>query len=241
MIRKTSRLDKAELQGIERAVAHFEANRKSFELVATSLVEAFQASARLEGLLHFVRYRVKDPNHLREKLERKMLEARQVGERLEINETNLFERVTDLAGVRLIHLHTDQLREIHPGIIETLDQWKYRLIEGPVANCWDVEYEKFFSELGIEPRSRESMYSTIHYVVEANSRDKITCELQVRTLMDEVWGEVSHRVNYPAPTKSRVCEDQLRVLARLTTGCTRLVDSIFKSNAESNETNLASD
>lgn len=237
MSRKTLRLDKAELQGIERAVAHFEANRKNFELVATSLVEAFQASGKLEGLLHFIRYRVKDPSHLREKLERKMLEARQAGERLVINETNLFERVTDLAGVRLIHLHTDQLRDIHPGIIETLDQWKYRLIEGPVANCWDVEYENFFSELGIAPRSRESMYSTVHYIVEANSRDKITCELQVRTLMDEVWGEVSHRVNYPAPTTSRVCLDQLRVLARLTTGCTRLVDSIFKSNTESRDAN----
>ena len=67
MSRKTLRLDKAELQGIERAVAHFEANRKNFELVATSLVEAFQASAKLEGLLHFIRCRVKDPSHLREK------------------------------------------------------------------------------------------------------------------------------------------------------------------------------
>lgn len=237
MSRKTIRLDKSELQGIERAVAHFAANRKNFELVASSLVEVFQASAKLEGLLHFIRFRVKDPSHLREKLERKMLEARQAGLRLQIDEKNLFEVVTDLAGVRLIHLHTDQLRVIHPAILETLDEWKYRLIEGPVANCWDVEYENFFTELGITPRSRESMYSTVHYIVEANSRDKITCELQVRTLMDEVWGEVSHRVNYPAPSTSRVCQDQLRVLARLTTGGTRLVDSIFKSNSESRGTN----
>ncbi len=107
---------------------------------------------------------------------------------------------------------------------------KYRLVESPAANCWDVEYEKFFSDLGIVAQSRESMYTTVHYVVEANSRTKITCEIQVRTLMDEVWGEVSHRINYPEESSNTLCKNQLKVLARLTTGCARLVDSIFETD-----------
>ena len=76
------------------------------------------------------------------------------------------------------------------------------------------------------------MYTSVHYVVEANQRQKITCEIQVRTLMDEVWGEVSHRVNYPMQSPSRSCRDQLKVLARVTTAGIRLVDSIFKSHQE---------
>lgn len=76
------------------------------------------------------------------------------------------------------------------------------------------------------------MYTTVHYVVEANPRTQIRCEIQVRTLMDEVWGEVSHQVNYPTESPSSSCRDQLKVLARLTTGGTRLVDSIFKSHNE---------
>jgi len=79
------------------------------------------------------------------------------------------------------------------------------------------------------------MYTTVHYVLQANQEKKVTCEVQVRTLMDEVWGEVSHRVNYPDESPSRTCQDQLKVLARLTTGCTRLVDSIFRSHLEASE------
>ena len=74
------------------------------------------------------------------------------------------------------------------------------------------------------------MYTTVHYDVRANRKSSIRCELQVRSLMDEVWGEVSHRVNYPVESTSRACRDQLKVLARLTTGGSRLVDSIFDSH-----------
>jgi putative GTP pyrophosphokinase len=150
----------------------------------------------------------------------------------EVNADNLFERITDLAGVRIIHLHTDQLREMHPAILNVLDEYKCVLVEEPTANCWDSEFEAFFTSLQIETRSRASMYTTVHYVVRANQKTPISCEIQVRTLMDEVWGEVSHRVNYPRPSHSATCQDQLKVLARLTTGCTRLVDSIFRSHRD---------
>jgi ppGpp synthetase/RelA/SpoT-type nucleotidyltranferase len=64
--------------------------------------------------------------------------------------------------------------------------------------------------------------------VEANKKTKITFEIQVRTLMEEVWGEVSHRVGYEDEGYDPAIEDQLNVLARLTSGSTRLVDCIFK-------------
>ena len=56
------------------------------------------------------------------------------------------------------------------------------------------------------------MYTTVHYVIRANQKTKVTCEVQVRTLMDEVWGEVSHRVNYPNESPSSSCQEQLKVL-----------------------------
>jgi putative GTP pyrophosphokinase len=115
------------------------------------------------------------------------------------------------------------------------DEQQLRLIEPPTANCWDLEYENLFKSFGIATRIRDSMYTTVHYVVQANQRTKINCEVQVRTLMDEVWGEVSHRVNYPTESTSRTCQDQLKVLARLTSGCTRLVDSIFRSHGDARE------
>ena len=71
------------------------------------------------------------------------------------------------------------------------------------------------------------MYTSVHYVVSSASRTKITCEIQVRTLMEEVWGEVDHAINYPDPSELLSCREQLKVLARVTSSATRLVDSIF--------------
>jgi putative GTP pyrophosphokinase len=45
--------------------------------------------------------------------------------------------------------------------------------------------------------------------------------------MEEVWGEVDHTMNYPIPSKVLAYREQVKVLARVTSGATRLVDSIF--------------
>ena len=73
------------------------------------------------------------------------------------------------------------------------------------------------------------MYTSVHYVIEPNRRTKYTCELQVRTLAEEVWGEVDHTINYPIATPIIACKEQIAVLARVTSGCTRLVDSLFRT------------
>jgi GTP pyrophosphokinase len=211
---------------IESAIMKYCGQRHLFEVFAENIANYFSKDAALTPFIHFIKYRTKDPDSLRDKIVRKRADGD------EVNAENLFERITDLAGVRIIHLHTDQLREMHPAILNLLDEYKCVLVEEPTANCWDNEFEAFFTSLQIETKSRASMYTTVHYVVRANQKTPISCEIQVRTLMDEVWGEVSHRVNYPRPSASAACQDQLKVLARLTTGCTRLVDSIFRSHQD---------
>ena len=73
---------------------------------------------------------------------------------------------------------------------------------------------------------------SVHYVVQPNSRTELTCEIQVRTLMEEVWGEVDHQINYPVKANSLSCREQIKVLARVTSSCSRLVDSIFFTHQE---------
>jgi len=53
--------------------------------------------------------------------------------------------------------------------------------------------------------------------------------VQVRTLFEEIWGEVDHALNYPTPTETISCREQLKVLAKLVGAGSRLVDSIFKA------------
>lgn len=223
-------LTTSEKKQIESVVVFYQSKRNLFETFAKSVVLAIEQHSELPKYTHFLKYRTKEPKDLRHKLTRKVLEGKVKGKVHVIDASNLFQKINDLAGVRLIHLHTEQMKQIHLHLMDVISEQQYKLIEDPTANCWDVEYENIYKGLGIKTKSRESMYTTVHYVVESNQRTKITCEIQVRTLMDEVWGEVSHRVNYPDESSNQACKDQLKILARLTTGCTRLVDSIFKSH-----------
>jgi putative GTP pyrophosphokinase len=83
--------------------------------------------------------------------------------------------------------------------------------------------------LGLKVTQDQSLYTSVHYIIKQNKTTARLCELQVRTLAEEIWGEVSHTINYPHETDSVACKEQLKVLARLVSGCSRLVDSIVTS------------
>ena len=182
-------LTTSEMKQIESAVAYYQSKRNLFETFAKSVLLAIEQHSELPKYTHFLKYRTKDPGHLRNKLIRKALDGKQTGKGSVFDESNLFKKVTDLAGVRLIHLHTEQMKHIHLHLMDVISEQQYKLIEDPTANCWDVEYENIYKSIGISTKSRESMYTkAVHYVVESNQRTKITCEIQVRTLMDEGVG-----------------------------------------------------
>ncbi len=219
-------LSSTDRRRINEAVEYFKFNRQLFEPFARSLMDYFESNEELRKFIHFIKYRIKDEGSLRAKLERKLAIA---GDR------SLVDEITDFAGLRIIHLHVDQLTAIHPLVLSILEEQKCELLESPKAYCWDLEYQDLFRQMGVEAVHRDSMYMTVHYDIVANQRKRITCELQVRSLMEELWGEVSHRINYPNESSSASCQDQLKVLARLTSGCGRLVDSIFKTHREAVE------
>ncbi len=224
------KLNQREHKQINDAVALFESEKNLFVQFAEGLIDHLGTNDELSPYIHFIKYRVKDPDHLRKKIERKALERKRNNKKPNIDKNNLFTEITDLTGVRILHLHTEQIQEINRIILSIVQKNQYILVEGPTATCWDVEYKNLFEEIGISAHTQESMYISVHYIIKANSENNITAELQVRTLMEEVWGEVSHRVNYPDESTVPACRDQLKVLARFTSGCTRLVDSIFRSS-----------
>jgi ppGpp synthetase/RelA/SpoT-type nucleotidyltranferase len=174
-----------------------------------------------------MRSRLKDPDRLRDKLLRKLKEARDKRKSLGITPDNLLLKINDLVGVRILHLYTRQIQRIDDALRDVFAESKFELIEGPFARTWDDESRAFFKECGITTRKSPSMYTSVHYVIGSASRTRMTAEIQVRTLMEEVWGEVDHSMNYPHESDSLPCREQLKVLARVTSSATRLVDSIF--------------
>lgn len=174
-------------------------------------------------LIHSIKFRIKDKEHLKEKLERKWQSYEG------ITSKNFTDKVTDLGGVRVFHLYPDQFMHIHEKIMKQINQKNWALFESPKAYTWDPELNSSFKQLGIEVSFNERYYTSVHYVVKPHSASPYTCEIQVRTLFEEIWGEIDHSINYPNPTVNIAQKEQLKVLAKLVVTGTTLANSIFRS------------
>lgn len=223
----------AERRLIEKLTTFYQQNQGTASHFLQVVLIALKESKPLAEVVHSVKHRLKDPDHLRDKLYRKLDLAKRTHKRFAVTPENLFVKVTDLAGIRILHLHTWQFPKIDATLRDIFAEQKYKLVEGPFARTWDDEYRDFFKKSGVKIHASPTMYTSVHYVIESASRTKIACEVQVRTLMEEVWGEVDHALNYPHPINDVPCREQIKVLARVTSSATRLVDSIFASAEDS--------
>lgn len=123
-------------------------------------------------------------------------------------------RIFKSRGVRLLHIYQQQFPLIHKEIMKKIDELEdWKLVEAPKAYTWEPESKDFFKELGIGTEVKETFYTSVHYVIKPNNeKSSISCEIQVRTLFEEIWGEIDHTINYPCQTNSIACKEQIRVL-----------------------------
>jgi len=215
-------------QDIREAVQAYIPKQFEYDQFLAGVLVFFQKHPALNNgplpIIHSIKSRLKDPEHLADKLRRKLAEG------IVITKDNLFTEITDFAGVRVLHLHQEQFSSINLAINEKIESGDWVFVEPPKAYTWDPESVRFYEALHIGTVLRETYYTSIHYLVKPNNPNIICCEIQVRTLFEEIWGEIDHTINYPHPTDSVACKEQLRVLAKLVSTGTRLADSIFRSH-----------
>lgn len=238
-------IGKKQLKLIDELVAHFTQHKGQFAIIIDSLQSNIEHSLTIKKLIHSTKSRIKDPDHLKDKLIRKAKDAITNKTSFDYTKENLFSKINDLAGYRILHLHTTQFAKIDTELKKIFQEQQWKIIEGPNARTWDDETRGYFKSIGVETSDNPNMYTSVHYVVSPNTSSAITCEIQVRTLMEEVWGEVDHTINYPHKSESLSCREQIKTLARVTSSCSRLVDSIFatdeyeKSRVEPNKLTAA--
>ncbi|EOR27730.1 RelA/SpoT domain-containing protein [Clostridium sartagoforme AAU1] len=147
---------------------------------------------RSQPMIHSVKSRIKNPDRLIEKIIRKTEDRKlKYGEDFQFTLENYKNEINDLIGIRVIHIFKDQWQDIHEFITKT---WK--VIE-VTANVREGDNTKKFEELDIEVRSRISGYRSVHYLVEFYpTNEKVIAEIQVRTIFEEGYGEIDHRLRY---------------------------------------------
>lgn len=215
----------------DELVTLYSQNKHIFERFLRGVADFFVLEPLLNQgslpVIHSIKTRLKDPDHLREKISRKLQDGKV------IDAGNFFDVLTDLAGVRILHLHRKQFEIIHECIMMNVGQGDWELVEKPVAYTWDPEIEDYFKGFDIRTSVKESFYTSVHYVIKPPSNPMIKCEIQVRNLFEEVWGEIDHAINYPNPSQSVSCREQIRVLSKLVGAGSRLADSIFSEHTRS--------
>lgn len=166
--------------------SNLESLRDSAEVFARTI-------QRIPGV-HSVRSRIKNTDHLLEKIVRKCAKGNEKYKG--ISQENYFTIVTDLVGVRALHLFKEDYLEIDK-FIKSI--WNTH--EDPVAYIREGDPSALteqFESTGLKVEKHPAGYRSIHYILSTQpAKRKTLAEIQVRTIFEEGWSEIDHRVRYP--------------------------------------------
>ena len=170
---------------------------EDFERRANDLGDVAALHARLLQRcpnVHSVRWRLKDAEHLLQKIIRKRAQGSE--KYAAISAANYTAIVSDLVGLRALHLFKDDWRGVHMFLSEG---WEHN--EEPVAYVRegdDEEVRTGYVDAGCRVEVHPAGYRSVHYIVASHpQKDRVLAEIQVRTIFEEGWSEIDHRVRYP--------------------------------------------
>jgi putative GTP pyrophosphokinase len=200
---KSTGLDWTELLKIKE---DYEEYLPELNAPANYLVDTFHTAK----IIHSVRFRIKNPTHLLAKIIRKKIEE---PERL-ISLKNYKDEITDLIGLRALHLFKEDWLMIHHFITKTWD-----LKEEPIAYYRkgdSSEYIEVFKSNGCIVKEHPFGYRSVHYLVKTSPNKKTyVSEVQVRTIFEEGWSEIDHRIRYPYDQDNKLLNQFLVIFNRL--------------------------
>ena len=166
---------------------------QSLEDLADSYAKKIQRFSKV----HSVRWRIKDPEHLMVKIIRKTTkDSGYYKEKyLTISVENYFNEITDLIGMRALHLFKQDCFEI----IDSLDETWEKIEDITVyirKGDRDHDYSNY-PDWNVE--LHKAGYRSIHFVFSDKPYKKleVCTEVQVRTIFEEGWSEIDHKIRYP--------------------------------------------
>lgn len=121
----------------------------------------------------------------------------------EVTRDNFATFVRDILGMRIVCLRLSDVARVEDFIASLRDEDKVRFVEGPIRKKTFVLRVDPHEEAGEELDLQYSGYSSTHYVLELGLGTGVPqtllalrLELQVRTILEEAWGEIDHKYRY---------------------------------------------
>ncbi|MBE6900356.1 MAG: GTP pyrophosphokinase [Ruminococcaceae bacterium] len=210
-----------ELELIEK---DYRKNEQLLRDCVKSFIDEYLYDTEKAGI-HSYRYRIKETDHLLEKVVRKRKENHKKFEKLDY--TNYHKFMTDLIGVRVFFLYREDWIYFHRYIVsqfennpelyiknrlEDFDEnpEHYYLAERPRAYKRAGD-SKIYDENELEIVS-DGIYRSLHYIVKYKG---YYIEIQGRTLFEEGWGEIDHDIVYKETEDDEMLKDYSKMLNRL--------------------------
>lgn len=223
---------------LQQIYEDYKGNLKSVKDCCESLEAFCRKDFSSENIAyHSIRCRPKDPEHLIEKIVRKR-GREQSAKYKGINVKNYRDIVQDLIGLRILVLKKEDWEIIFDQLVQMFPEQEMNseqyMVTKPMAyirygdsDIYKGKIDKDYSNKG---------YRSQHYIVKF---DKFFCEIQVRTLAEEVFGEFDHRVKYPYRNDNNFLSRYTNTLSKLTNAIDEMISTCFQMNESGWETNGA--
>ena len=135
-----------------------------------------------------------------------------------------YNEITDIGGFRILCLFEKDIPLVHVFLLKLFKKKSFYLKGCKIYN-WDEDSE-FYAELNkqlkeingiidIDHQIRKSGYRSIHYNIEKRYREKVfKIEVQLRTIVQDVWGEIEHEIAYKKASVRPYVKQSVRILAK---------------------------
>ena len=191
---------------LEEIYDHYIVNKEAYEAPARYIINKMMDAPGV----HSVRYRIKKPEHLIEKIIRKRINK---PDKI-ININNYTQEITDIIGIRALYLFKSDWKDIHTYVMQEWD-----MAENPILYYRNGDSVKYINDVccaGCDAKEHKYGYRSLHYLISMQfSKKKFIAELQMRTIFEEAWSEIDHDIRYPYFINHPVFLNQLLILNRL--------------------------
>lgn len=172
----------------------------------TATVKGYVEKIQQCAYVHSLGYRVKDVTHLIEKIIRKNPKYLEQGKAISL--CNYPEFINDLLGIRILVLFKEDWRGVHEFL---MDKYADVLNENPFAYIRKGDDRSLYE--GKVEIIEDRPYRSVHYIIK-DKESELCIEVQVRTLFEEAWSEIDHKLRYPYNLSNEMIGSYLEIMNR---------------------------
>ena len=174
--------------------------------------------------VHSIHNRCKDPEHLIEKIIRKVgVEKRQKYKN--INERNYLRIVRDLMGIRILILSKEEWRTVHDFLLKVDEDSRYDMHMAEMPRAYIRYGDRDIFNYTIHKEYTDKGYRSQHYIFKYGN---YYFEVQVRTIAEEVYAEFDHYVKYPYRENNHFLKRYTSVVAELLNSVDEIISTCFQ-------------